>query len=748
MLLGLVLLLAAATRLANVPGVFVGGRILIWDEDSSYHWHRAWLAAERYPKVHTFDWYTNYPTGARMMWPVGFDLALATLVRVVGFVSGGRVTPLAVGVLFDPLLGVLSVLAIYLLGRELGGRAAGLAGAAIAAVLPILTGYSMVGRIDHHAIEPALAALPLALLVRGLRAGDERVRGRAALWLGVVLGGAIGVWPGAIAAGVLAAASLALAVVWTPEGCDRRELAVFGRRAFAVAALVVVPIVLAHPWAAAGSFAYYAPTWLQPLVYATAWLGFTLAAVALRRRAAGAGAAAAALLLPPLVVAAVGVALSPGLRHAAVSTLAYIDRGDAQIGQVFESYPLLSFGFGAAVQQYGVVAFAFPLLLAAVALRCWRGAPRGRLVARVALVWFAVTAGMALGQLRLGSQFAPVWCALWGTAWVVATRAVETRVGRGRGPAVRLGAVLVGLALMAPTLRLHHLTRRLPQDDLVRSHDALVWLRDHAASPGDVNRPEVRPRFAVMSRWEWGNWLITVAHQANIANPFSQAAVHLRGVREAAEFFLATDPTPAVRELERLGARYVLVTPVFYEIEDVARMLRPGAPRFTTVGPSGARQPTPAFYTTMNSRLLVFDGLETTVAGRTLAPLRRLRLDFESAAVGAEPGWEGSFAKVFELVPGARIGGRARPGEPVELRLDLVTDRGRRLSYYDRAEADVGGAFTFTVPYATAGAATAVRAVGPYRITTPGRAAAVTVTEAEVAAGRTVAVELAAAAHP
>ena len=189
------------------------------------------------------------------------------------------------------------------------------------------------------------------------------------------------------------------------------------------------------------------------------------------------------------------------------------------------------------------------------------------------------------------------------------------------------------------------------------------------------------------------------------------------------------------------------MTPVFGEVEDVARMLEPGAPRFTTVGPGGSPQPTPAFYTTMNSRLLVFDGLEATVAGRTLAPLRRLRLDFESAAVGAEPGWEGSFAKVFELVPGARIGGRARPGEPVELRLDLVTDRGRRLTYRDRADADAGGAFKFTVPYATAGAATAVRAAGPYRITAAGRAAEATVTEAEIAAGRPVAVELAAAAR-
>jgi asparagine N-glycosylation enzyme membrane subunit Stt3 len=736
LLLGLVLLLAAATRLANVPGVFVGGRVLIWDEDSAYHWHRASLAAAHYPKVHTFDWYTNYPTGARMMWPVGFDLALATAVRLVGLASGGRVSPLAIGVLFDPFLGVLSVLAIYFLGRELGGRAAGVAGAAIAAVLPILTGYSMVGRIDHHAVEPVLAALPLVLLLHGVRATSDCARGRTAAGLGALLAVEIGVWPGAIAAGVLVAVSLAVVALWPPRGCNREVFVVFGRRTFGAATLVILPVVLIHPWAAAGSFAYYAPTWLQPLVFATAWLSFTLAGSSLRRRPAGRGFLAAALVLAPLAVAATGVALSPGLRHTAGSVLGYLDRGDVQISQVFESYPLLSFGPGTAVQQYGIMAVAFPILLVALGLRCWRATPRGELAARVVLPWFAVTAGMALGQLRLGSQFAPLWCALWGAAWAYAVRRVEQRVGH-RG-AVRLGAVLVGLAIMVPTLRLHHLTRRPPQEDLVRSHDALVWLRERAATPGDVSQPGVRPRFAVMSRWEWGNWLITVAHQANIANPFSQAEVHLRGVRDAAAFFLATDPAQAVRQLERLGARYVLVTPVFYEIEDVASVLGPGAPHFVVAGSGVAPQPTPTFYATMNSRLLVFDGLEVRLEGTTLPPLRRLRLDFESAAEGVEPGWEGSFCKVFELVPGARIDGAATPGELADLWLYLTTNQGRRLTYHDRTTADAGGRFEFIVPYATTGEESAVRALGRYRITAGGHEVEVAVTEADVAQRRTV----------
>ena len=737
----LVLALAVATRLANAPGVFVGGQVLIWDEDSAYHMYRSSLAAERFPKVHTFDSYTNFPTGARLMWPIGFDLALATLIRFVALVTGGHVRPEVVGVLFDPFLGVLSVLAIYMLGRELGGRAAGIAGAAIAAVLPILTGYSMVGRVDHHAIEPALAALPLALLVRAMRTTSIRARNRVGSGLGLVLAASIGVWPGSLAAGVLVAASVALVALWRPQGDETSTFVRLGRRVFGVAAAAVLPVVLIHPWAASGSFAYFAPSLLQPVVFACAWLSFALAGLVVRRWPGRRDALTAVLVSVPVAAAGVAVVLASTMRDTAHAVLGYLGRGDVQISQVLESYPLLSSGWGTAAQQYGIIAFAFPILLSALVFRAVHGTPPGRMVARAVLPWFVVTAAMALEQVRLGSQFAPIWCALWGAAWAHAARAVERRFGQPR--MVWLGAVLVGVAMMAPTLRLHRPTQFPPQAELVRTRDALAWLREQAASPGDVRQPEVRPRFGVMSRWEWGNWLITEAHQANIANPFAQAEVHLRGVRDAAAFFLGTDPAEAVRELERLKARYVLVTPVFSDVENVARHLGRRAASLIDVDVSSgsSAHPREAFARTMNSRLLIFDGLELNLGGQTLPPLRRLRLEYESSSEGEEPGWHGSFCKVFELVPGATVEGTADAGQPVDLLLYLVSNRGRHLTYHDRALADARGRFEFLVPYATDEGNGAVRALGFCRIVASGKPADVTVSEADVKGGRTIHVE-------
>ena len=103
-----------------------------------------------------------------------------------------------------------------------------------------------------------------------------------------------------------------------------------------------------------------------------------------------------------------------------------------------------------------------------------------------------------------------------------------------------------------------------------------------------------------------------------------------------------------------------------------------------------------------------------------------------------EPGWEGSFCKVFELVPGARIRGQGSPGGPADLLLYLVTNRGRHLTYHDRTTAGPSGDFEFTVPYATTGEDGAVHALGTYRIVATGRQAEVAVAEPDVAHGRTI----------
>jgi dolichyl-diphosphooligosaccharide--protein glycosyltransferase len=85
----------------------------------------------------------------------------------------------------------------------------------------------------------------------------------------------------------------------------------------------------------------------------------------------------------------------------------------------------------------------------------------------------------------------------------------------------------------------------------------------------------------------------------------------------------------------------------------------------------------------------------------------------------------GSFAKVFERVPGATVRGRAPPGSRVTASVELSLPRDRTFTYTQRARAGPDGEFSMTLPYSTTGyddwgveagyTNVSVRATGPYR---------------------------------
>ena len=118
-------------------------------------------------------------------------------------------------------------------------------------------------------------------------------------------------------------------------------------------------------------------------------------------------------------------------------------------------------------------------------------------------------------------------------------------------------------------------------------------------------------------------------------------------------------------------------------------------------------------------------------------PLIRHRLLFESLAVPNRPDAVGAF-KVFEVVAGARIRGRARPGARGTARLGLRTNRGRSLVYENGASADGAGRWEIPVPYANRGQPGSTAVGDSYSILCEGEQRRVIVTEAAVQQGLAV----------
>jgi asparagine N-glycosylation enzyme membrane subunit Stt3 len=107
-LLGRALLIyavALALRLRNVRGVFLGDRVLFGYDDPYYHLRRIILTLQHFPRVPAFDSYTNFPDGAVITWPPGFDLLVSLVCWMAGLGHPTHHRVEVVAALFVPFLG-------------------------------------------------------------------------------------------------------------------------------------------------------------------------------------------------------------------------------------------------------------------------------------------------------------------------------------------------------------------------------------------------------------------------------------------------------------------------------------------------------------------------------------------------------------------------------------------------------------------------------------------------------------------
>jgi asparagine N-glycosylation enzyme membrane subunit Stt3 len=91
--------------------------------------------------------------------------------------------------------------------------------------------------------------------------------------------------------------------------------------------------------------------------------------------------------------------------------------------------------------------------------------------------------------------------------------------------------------------------------------------------------------------------------------------------------------------------------------------------------------------------------------------------------------------KVFEYVAGARVVGRAAPGERIRATLSVRTNRRREFSYTSHAVASGDGRYEFRFPYANSGGPRAVRVGRHYTLECGGETARVSVDERAVTTG-------------
>jgi dolichyl-phosphooligosaccharide-protein glycotransferase len=168
-----VVIVAFLMRMLSYASVTANGSINFIGYDSFYHMRRILYTASNFPHSLNFDSYINYPQGFEVGWPPFFDLLGGLLANIMGGGHPNVHTIEFAGALLPVLLGVLTVIPLYVAASSVFDRKNALLGAFIFAVLPAHIYVSQFGATDHHVAETLLSTSAYAFFILALKWARE-----------------------------------------------------------------------------------------------------------------------------------------------------------------------------------------------------------------------------------------------------------------------------------------------------------------------------------------------------------------------------------------------------------------------------------------------------------------------------------------------------------------------------------------------------------------------------------------------
>jgi dolichyl-phosphooligosaccharide-protein glycotransferase len=560
-----ILAVALAVRVyAPWQSVFGGDHVDFLETDAWYHIRLIENQVRNWPWRVTLDPYAA-PGGQFVPIAPFFDTLTATAVVVVygRDATVGEIERLAAFV--PPVLGALTVAALWALGHVAFGRRAALLGAALLTILPgHFLDRTLLGFYDHHALEALLVVCTLVAFAVALRSPSSlHAASMAGLALGLYL---LGWSSGAFLVGILGV-WLLLFVLFARSSEDLARAA----RVPAIAAGVAFGLVLL----------FQDPRMFR---YESQVLGLgALAgiAVAVRltaaRMSAGLASRTAAYAAIALVLATlVGTlwAFSTGVLAQLITDVGRLAADPRRMG-VLEARPLFLYtGVWSWAQPWQFFRAGFYIGLAALLLFTVQ-VMRGR--RPIDLLLWVTTAAMFVatyGQNRFGYYLIPM-CALLG-GWL-ATLVLDwggvphaddrAPSGRRSFPLQReIAVIAVAGGMFAPNIVPAVLVSSRAGSLPHYWKDALVWLREQTPPPfssegafgGDdyyyARYPRVAPPpdYSVMNWWDHGYWILQIARRVPVANPTQERAPN------AARFYASTNERDALEVLASERSRYVI----------------------------------------------------------------------------------------------------------------------------------------------------------------------------------------------
>lgn len=750
-ILAALFLLALGVALLPARHVFEGGRVFFFDGDNYVHLRKMLLHIAAFPRFVTFDRYDGFPVGTGAIWPPLLDYLLSAAALAFGL---GHPTPRLVQVLaalVPPVLGGLTAIALYRLARRLFGRGVALVAAALLPIIPAFFRAVVVGRPDNEMTETLMTVLMLSayFTVQELGPSGGRSAYAAAARLGLTMFGALLLWRGApsLIALLVVAAVADSALDFAEARASTRHLP--AAVAFLLPALALAPLCALNVWGNTNTMSFNFVSWFHVVFFgsssAVVFAGGHLTNFWLRRGfpkrlfLPGVVLGAGACILVALVV--------PTVKRSVVTALGVLGIGtiDPWLESIAQYQPFFSSGgYLRSMQQYGWTFWLMPL---AWVLMLRGGAKAEKRPRAVYVLTSVLLLALLLLRSRFGHIYAPCVAVGAGMLLTAGYHFLRGAIGNrlrvpAKVPALAITTVFAAVLFYAPAISIARLSAGHPgittRGDI---QEAMEWLRLRTPREGVPFDPTTAPTYAVMAPWFYAGWILAIGERPVVATMYGSEAP---GLRDSSAFYTAEIEEEANKILERNGARYVVCMEMPGSIETFAKIVGRGTGEFfryvDVPGRGAVGQPMPGYYRLLFMKLLLADGIDLHAGGTLFrGAALRYRLVYESAGrldiIGAP--MEIKRLKIFEHLPGASVVVRTSPGQRVEARATVITNRGRSLPFSRAATADAEGRAVLVLPYSARTLPDGVGLVGPYTISAgDGRSASFTPMERDLLEGR------------
>jgi oligosaccharyl transferase (archaeosortase A-associated) len=542
-ILAVILLVAAGLRVwAPWDDVLGSRRVNFLETDAWYHVRLAESQVRNFPHRVTVDPYAA-PDGQY----VAVAPLLDTLIATAAFITQGRDASThyieKVAALVPAIVGVLAVVAVWALATVTFDRRAGLMAGLLAAVLPgHFLDRTLIGFVDHHALEVLLAFATLTCVAYGSVAGA-----------GISLGLYLLAWASGSYFVFILAVWVVLTAILAP---DRRAST---GRFTAIAAAIALAIVVV----------FQDPDLFRYNTQIAALAGLLVISLAVMCFANHFAKAIGVIVVSSAAIVLLVWLVLPGLFNQVVNDLGRF-RPDPTRMAVLEARPLFLYTGNWTWSQPWVFFrsgfYAGIVAVLALSVATWRSRRADHLL----ILCFTVVNYLAtLGQNRFGYYLVPA------TAVVIAWLAVRIldwggvpHAGNPHPPARsgipfarELAVIAVAGLIVAPNLVPAAITTTRVGGMPAYWFNAMEWLRTHTPEPfaspdyyyARYDKTNPQAAFSVMNWWDQGYWIMQTARRVPISNPTQN------GADKAAAFLTATNEADALAKLVPDRVKYVIV---------------------------------------------------------------------------------------------------------------------------------------------------------------------------------------------